>query len=287
MKPLNPLRISLHFWRLHLFLSINLSVVSVSIIAVSVFSLLSKVDEEVRRAEHSYETSVRKVIREFKEKIKSKDQMMDRFCIRMLESDGKLYSQFFKTSNVLRRECLHFQYHRDYPEGLPNFFRDYSFREDIQDSSDDNIDAPPASDFYIDSTATSKSKTDWHMPQQKLESLMKTTGFDSDKVIKVMRQYPDASYEKLLEILTGVNGLKRPTGHHQSSHHQGHQSGHHRKSPSKSPHFRSATVQSIPLDISQIATNPNHVGPSRSTTFMDSPHLSPDTALNPVCCCIL
>lgn len=127
----------------------------------------------------------------------------------MFESDGKLCQKLFKTSRILREKSLIFQYHRDYPQGLPSFYHDYSFREDIQTSSDSDINTPCANPFYQDLLLPGITKQNKSRKQQFIiNKLIDSHGFEYEKVQSVIRKHPHASYEKILEILTNVQRPK-------------------------------------------------------------------------------
>ena len=164
-----------------------------------------KFDEQVRILEHAYEYAVRKVIREFENKVNNRDSILDRFCIRMFNSDGKFYQKLFKTSNILREKSLIFQYHRDYPEGLPSFYRDWDYLQDLAESSDSDINAPSANPFYEDVINPGITRQNRSRKQQYIiNTLIDKHGFEYDKVQSVVRKHPYASYEKVLEILTNI-----------------------------------------------------------------------------------
>lgn len=159
--------------------------------------------------EHAYEYAVRKVIREFENKVNNRDSILDRFCIRMFNSDGKFYQKLFKTSNILREKSLIFQYYRDYPEGLPSFYRDWDYREDLAESSDSDINTASANPFYSNVINPGITRQNRSRKQQYIiNTLIDKHGFEYDKVQSVVKKNPYASYEKILEILTNV---QRPT----------------------------------------------------------------------------
>eukprot|EP01084_Bolivina_argentea_P136386 240190_1 len=144
---------------------------------------LSQVDEEVRINKHTYDFSVRTIIREFEQKVDHKDNILDRFCIRMLDSDAKLYSHLFKTSNILREKSLIFQYYREYPQGLPSYFRDMEHNNNESSDSDNN--------------------------EEFIMNQLVTNGFDTETIRSLMIVYPNASYDKLLKILTNMKNINK------------------------------------------------------------------------------
>eukprot|EP01084_Bolivina_argentea_P136385 240189_1 len=163
------------------------------------YNELSTIDEQVRICEHTYDFSVRTVIREFEQKVDRKDAILDRFATRMLESDSKLYSHLFKTSRVLREKSLMFQYYRDYPSGLPSYFRDYSYKQDIQSSSDSDINASKANIFY-ENTIKNNNITQENK-NNKLINQLTQHGFEYETVQMLITKYPNHTYEQLLEML--------------------------------------------------------------------------------------
>eukprot|EP01083_Nonionella_stella_P307581 1081709_1 len=218
------------------------------------YSELCEVDEQVRILEHAYQFSIRTVIREFEHYTNHKDSMLDRFCIRMCHSDAKLYTHLFKTSRVLRDKSLQFQYYRDYPQGLPSFFRDYSYKEDIQSSSDSDLDAPSASPFYEELSTKQELL---------IHTLMAKHGFKLSRIRSVLKQHPHASYERLLEILTNV---KRPQSPPQANELQS-------RSPPK-PDLLSMSVPEryVQIQSAQIISSPHTTQEINPLFFTDTQH---------------
>merc|ERR1712039_565885 len=89
-----------------------------------------------------------------------------------------------------------FQCHRSYPKGLPSFYRDYADAPD-PDSSDSEVN-----EQIIDSKSQRQSIL--------MHKLTKQYGFKRQRVEEVIAQHPNASYEKILEILTDIKSKSMP-----------------------------------------------------------------------------
>merc|ERR1712228_794442 len=163
----------------------------------------------------------------------------------------------------LRDKSLLFQCHRSYPKGLPSFFRDYVYKQD-EASSDD-------SDFSADSSQKHNKLQRQSILTQKLTNQF---GFKRERVKQVIMEHPNASYEKILEILTNIKSKNMPKTHPKTSKVSLSEDAFHRRYPQKtklSPSIHSVSVDSDGYTKSDdgfdaVMTPPNYISHKRAKT---------------------